>query len=266
MSCPEYAAYRTAIAGLLCKGQCSHWTERVEHITDPFRNRILAALDDAGRERLLPHLEFVEMKLDDVIHRFDEVPEHAWFPVDGLISLLCVMKDGASAEVSITGNDGMLGVGLFMSGRSSPGQAVVQAAGSAWRVHGSVLKDEFRRNEHLRDVLLCYTQGLMMQMAQTAICNRYHSVEQQFCRWLLISLDRLPTNRLLMTHGLISEMLGVRRESVTEASGTLQRLGAIRNTRGRIEVLDRPQLEQLACECYSIVSTATASLYTACGF
>lgn len=238
----------------------------LEHHTDPMENRILAALDANGRARLVPHLEFREMKLDEVIHQFDEVPEHAWFPVDGLISLLCVMEDGASAEVSIVGNDGMLGVGLFMGGVASPGKAVVQAAGSAWRLPGRLLKDEFRRNDRLQDVLLCYTQCVMMQMAQTAICNRYHSIEQQLCRWLLISLDRLPTNRLLMTHGLISDMLGVRRESVTEASGTLQRAGAIRNTRGRIEVLDRPQLEQRTCECYAIVKQATDRIQAECRF
>lgn len=242
-----------------------HKTSAVEHHTNPLENHILAALGDDERARLMAHLEFVEMKLDDVIHGFDEAPDYAWFPVDGLISLLCVMKDGASAEVSITGNDGMLGVGLFMSGVASPGQAVVQASGSAWRLPGRVLKEEFRRGGRLQEVLLCYTQCLMMQMAQTALCNRYHSIEQQLCRWLLISLDRLPTNRLLMTHGLISGMLGVRRESVSEASGKLQRLGAIRNTRGRIEVTDRPQLEQMACECYSIVRQACEKVQSNCG-
>ncbi|HEX7046099.1 MAG TPA: Crp/Fnr family transcriptional regulator [Gammaproteobacteria bacterium] len=238
----------------------------MEHHTDPFENRILATLNEEDRARLMPHLEFMEMKLDDVIHRANEVPEHAWFPVDGLISLLCVMEDGASAEVSITGNDGVVGVGLFMGGGASPGQAVVQAAGSAWRLPGHVLKEEFRRNHRLQDVLLCYTQCVMLQMAQTAVCNRYHSIEQQLCRWLLISLDRLPTNRLLMTHGLISDMLGVRRESVTEAAGRLQRLDAIKNARGRIEVLDRPQLEQLTCECYAIVKRATDRLQADCRF
>ncbi|HEX7030666.1 MAG TPA: Crp/Fnr family transcriptional regulator [Gammaproteobacteria bacterium] len=240
--------------------------EVLEHHTDPLENRILAALGEDERARLMPHLEFMEMKLDEIIHRFDEAPEYAWFPVDGLISLLCVMENGASAEVSITGNDGMLGVGLFMGGGASPGQAVVQAAGSAWRLPADALKEEFRRGGRLQEVLLCYTQCLMMQMAQTAVCNRYHSVEQQLCRWLLISIDRLPTNRLLMTHGLISDMLGVRRESVSEASGRLQKLGAIRNTRGRIEVLDRPLLEKLACPCYAVVKRATDRVQADCRF
>jgi CRP-like cAMP-binding protein len=178
---------------------------------------------------------------------------HVYFPTDSIVSLLYVLADGASAEISVVGNEGVIGIALFMGGDTTPSRAIVQSAGFAFRLAGQLLKDEFHRNGEVQLLLLRYTQALITQMAQTAVCNRHHSVDQQLCRWLLLSLDRLATNQLVMTQELIANMLGVRREGVTEAAGKLHKLGIIRYARGRITVLNRPKLEELCCECYAVV-------------
>jgi CRP-like cAMP-binding protein len=185
---------------------------------------------------------------------------HVYFPTDSIISLLYVMENGASAEISVVGNEGLIGVALFMGGESTPSRAIVQSAGSAYRLLGQRLKDEFNRHGDLLQLMLRYTQSLITQMAQTAVCNRHHSIDQQLCRWLLLSLDRLPSNRLVMTQELIANMLGVRREGVTSAAGKLERAGVIEYTRGHITVLDRPKLEELCCECYAVVKKETDRL------
>lgn len=223
-------------------------------------NRLLAALSPPERERIYPHLELIPMPLGHVLYEPGDVLRHVYFPADCIISLLYVMTDGASAEISVVGNEGLIGVALFMGGETTPSRAIVQSAGSAYRLIGHRLKDEFHRNGELQLLLLRYTQALLTQMAQTAVCNRLHSVDQQLCRWLLLSLDRLPSNQLSMTQELIANMLGVRREGVTEAAGKLQKLGVIRYHRGRITVLDRPRLEQLCCECYEVVRRETDRL------
>jgi CRP-like cAMP-binding protein len=193
------------------------------------------------------------MALGDVLYESGSELRHVFFPTTAIVSLLYVMQDGASAEIAVVGNEGMVGVALFMGGETTPSRAVVQSAGHAYRLKGQVLKDEFRLGAALQHLLLRYTQALLTQMAQTAVCNRHHSVDQQLCRWLLLSLDRLPTNKLSMTQELIANMLGVRREGVTEAAGKLQAIGLIEYSRGNITVLDRPQLEAQACECYDVV-------------
>jgi CRP-like cAMP-binding protein len=185
---------------------------------------------------------------------------NVFFPVDSIVSLLYVMENGASAEISVVGNEGLIGIALFMGGETTPSRAVVQSAGYAYRLSGRRLKDEFHRNGVMQALLLRYTQALITQMAQTAACNRHHSVDQQLCRWLLLSLDRLASNHLVMTHELIANMLGVRREGVTDAAGKLHRLGVIEYARGAITVLDRRQLEQLCCECYAAVKKETDRL------
>jgi CRP-like cAMP-binding protein len=224
------------------------------------QNQLLAALSFAERARLEPHLELVQMPLGDVIYEPGDMLAYVYFPIDSIVSLLYVMADGASAEISVVGNDGIIGIALFMGGETTPSRAIVQSAGKAYRLIGKRLKDEFHRNGQLQLLLLRYTQALLTQMAQTAVCNRHHSVDQQLCRWLLLSLDRLPSNRLEMTQALIANMLGVRREGVTEAAGKLQKLGVIRYTRGQITVLDRPKLERLCCECYAVVKRETDRL------
>ncbi|WP_134597143.1 Crp/Fnr family transcriptional regulator, partial [Pseudomonas aeruginosa] len=185
---------------------------------------------------------------------------HVYFPTDAIVSLLYVMEDGASAEISVVGNEGLIGVAVFMGGESTPSRAIVQSAGHAYRLPGQKLKDEFNRHGEMLQLMLRYTQALITQMAQTAVCNRHHSIDQQLCRWLLLSLDRLPSNQLSMTQELIANMLGVRREGVTEAAGKLQKLGVIKYSRGHITVLDRPQLEALCCECYAVVKRETDRL------
>jgi len=205
------------------------------------------------RERLYPYLRLVKMPLGKALYEPGDVLRHVFFPVDCIVSLLYVLENGASAEISVVGNEGLIGVALFMGGETTPSRAIVQSAGHAFRLDGQRLKDEFHRNGDLQLLLLRYTQSLITQMAQTAVCNRHHSVDQQLCRWLLLSLDRLASNELVMTQELIANMLGVRREGVTEAAGKLQKLEAIRYSRGHITVLDRPKLEQLCCECYSVV-------------
>jgi CRP-like cAMP-binding protein len=183
-----------------------------------------------------------------------------YFPTNSIVSLLYVLADGASAEISVVGNEGMIGIALFMGGETTPSRAIVQSAGFAYRLAGPLLKDEFHRNGEVQLLLLRYTQALITQMAQTAVCNRHHSVDQQLCRWLLLSLDRLATNQLVMTQELIANMLGVRREGVTEAAGKLQKLGVIEYRRGKITVLNRPKMEQLCCECYEVVKKETDRL------
>ena len=220
---------------------------------DPRQNHLLAALPPADLERLLPTLEWVQMPLGHVLYESGAQLRHVYFPSTSIVSLLYVMENGASAEIAVVGNDGVIGVALFMGGETMPNRAVVQSAGEGYRLTGQMLKQEFNRSGELQNLLLRYTQALLTQMAQTAVCNRHHSLDQQLCRWLLLSLDRLPANDLVMTQELIANMLGVRREGVTEAAGDLQRAGLIEYRRGHITVLDRPGLEARACECYLVV-------------
>ncbi len=195
-----------------------------------------------------------------VLYESGETLRHIYFPTDAIVSLLYMLEDGASAEIAVVGKDGAIGVALFMGGETTTNRAIVQSAGSAYRLTGIRLKQEFQRHGEMQLLLLRYTQALITQMAQTAVCNRHHSVDQQLCRWLLLSLDRLSSNQLAMTQELIANMLGVRREGVTEAAGKLQKLGAIEYIRGHITVLDRPKLEQLSCECYAVVKKETDRL------
>ena len=228
--------------------------------TDPKTNALLAALPDAEWQRWLPQLEKVELKLGQVLYESGTHMHHVYFPTTSIVSLLYVMESGASGEISVVGNEGLVGVAVFMGGESTTSRAVVQSAGVAYRLKGQRLKDEFNKHGELLHLILRYTQALITQMAQTAVCNRHHSIDQQLCRWLLLSLDRLPGNRLTMTQELIANMLGVRREGVTDAAGKLQRQGIIEYTRGQITVLDRPGLERLSCECYAVVKRETDRL------
>jgi CRP-like cAMP-binding protein len=221
----------------------------------PHQNHLLDALPASDYERLVPHLELVPMRLGDVLYESGIQLRYVYFPTTAILSLLYVMEDGASAEIAIVGNEGILGISLFMGGETTPSRAVVQSAGHAFRLKADLLKTEFGRFGPTMHLLLRYTQALITQMAQTAVCNRHHSVDQQLCRWLLLSLDRLQTNELSMTQELIANMLGVRREGVTEAAGKLQDAGLISYKRGRITVLDRPGLEARSCECYQVVKT-----------
>jgi len=221
----------------------------------PHQNHLLDALPDGDFDRIAAHLELIPMKLGDVLYESGAPLNHVYFPTTCIISLLYVMEDGASAEIAIVGNEGILGISLFMGGDTTPSRAMVQSAGHAYRLKAELLKTEFRRFGPTMHLLLKYTQALITQMAQTAVCNRHHSVDQQLCRWLLLSLDRLQTNELSMTQELIANMLGVRREGVTEAAGKLQKAGLINYRRGTITVLDRPRLEAQACECYHVVKT-----------
>jgi CRP-like cAMP-binding protein len=221
----------------------------------PHQNHLLHALPTSDYERLAPHLELIPMGLGDVLYEPGVRLRHVYFPTTSIVSLLYVMEDGASAEIAIVGNEGMLGISLFMGGDTTPSRAVVQSAGHGFRLRADLLKNEFGRFGPTMHLLLRYTQALITQMAQTAVCNRHHSVDQQLCRWLLLSLDRLASNELSMTQELIANMLGVRREGVTEAAGKLQDAGLIRYQRGKITVLDRPRLEARACECYQVVKT-----------
>jgi CRP-like cAMP-binding protein len=220
---------------------------------NPRQNRLLAALSAAEQERIFPHLRRVAMPLGKVLYESGDLLRHVYFPIDSIVSLLYVLSDGASAEISVVGNEGLIGIALFMGGETTPSRAIVQSAGYAYRLVGQHLKNEFHRNGELQLLLLRYTQALITQMAQTAVCNRHHSVDQQLCRWLLLSLDRLSSNELTMTQELIANMLGVRREGVTQAASKLQKLGVIHYIRGRITVLNRPKLERLCCECYAVV-------------
>jgi CRP-like cAMP-binding protein len=226
----------------------------------PGQNRLLAALPPSDRERLFPHLELVPMELGRVLYESGDALVHVYFPLDSIVSLLYVMENGSSAEISVVGNEGLIGLALFMGGETTPSRAIVQSAGYGYRLIGRRLKEEFNRHGELQLLLLRYTQALITQMAQTAVCNRHHSVDQQLCRWLLLSLDRLSSNKLVMTQELIANMLGVRREGVTDAAGKLQKLGVIRYARGQITVLDRDKLEALSCECYAVVKKETDRL------
>jgi len=230
---------------------------------NPRDNHILDALPAEERDRLFPHLSFVSMPLGMVLYESGETLRHIYFPTDCIVSLLYVMKDGASAEIAVVGNEGAIGVALFMGGETTPSRAIVQSAGSAYRLDRKRLKLEFNRHGQMLHLLLRYTQSLITQMAQTAVCNRHHSVNQQLCRWLLLSLDRLQSNELKMTQELIANMLGVRREGVTAAAGELQKIGVIRYRRGKITVLNRAKLERLSCECYSVVKKETDRLLSA---
>src|ERR1700723_3785445 len=229
-------------------------------VQDPQQNHLLAAFSSAERERLFAHLELVPMPLGKILYESGDLLRYVYFPTNSIVSLLYVLADGASAEISVVGNEGLIGIALFMGGETTPSRAIVQSAGYAYRLVSQHIKEEFHRNGDVQLLLLRYTQALITQMAQTAVCNRHHSVDQQLCRWLLLSLDRLASNELIMTQELIANMLGVRREGVTEAAGKLDKLGIIRYARGRITVLDRPRLEQRCCECYAVVKKETDRL------
>jgi CRP-like cAMP-binding protein len=219
----------------------------------PKANRLLAALPDDGLRTLLPFLEAVPLPLGMVVYESGATQGYVYFPTSSIVSLLYVLADGASAEIAVTGNEGLVGIALFMGGETTPSRAVVQSAGHGYRLRAAVLKKAFEAGGDLQHLLLRYTQALITQMTQTAVCNRHHSVDQQLCRWLLLSLDRLPGKELVMTQELIANMLGVRREGVTEAAGKLQAEGLIHYSRGRITVPDRRQLEARVCECYAVV-------------
>jgi CRP-like cAMP-binding protein len=220
---------------------------------DPRQNHLLAALSTADFERVRPNLKLVPLPLGEVLYESGSHQGQVYFPTTAIVSLLYMMADGASAEIAVVGNEGIIGVSLFMGGETTPSRAVVQSAGHAYQLTGKLLKEEFIRGGAMQNLLLRYTQALLTQMAQTAVCNRHHSLDEQLCRWLLLSLDRLSGNELVMTQELIANMLGVRREGVTEAAGNLQSAGLIKYSRGRITVLDRTGLEARTCECYGVV-------------
>jgi len=220
---------------------------------DPRHNHLLNALPASDYERIAAHLELVPMALGEVLYESGSKMRHVYFPTSSIVSLLYVMENGASAEIAVVGNEGILGISLFMGGETTPSRAVVQSAGHGYRLKAALIKLEFERFGPTMHLLLRYTQALITQMSQTAVCNRHHSVDQQLCRWLLLSLDRLSSSELSMTQELIANMLGVRREGVTEAAGKLQDAGLIRYHRGRITVIDRPGLEARTCECYQVV-------------
>lgn len=222
-------------------------------VTSPMQNHLLAQLADAEQRRWFPQLECVAMPLGEVMYESGTTLTHVYFPTTAIVSLLYVMENGASAEIAVVGNEGLVGVSLFMGGGSTPSRAVVQSAGMGYRLKARVMKDEFDRAGDVLRLLLRYTQALITQMSQTAVCNRHHSLDQQLCRWLLLSLDRLQGQELVMTQELIANMLGVRREGVTEGALKLQKAGLIQYARGHITVLDRKGLEKRSCECYAVV-------------
>jgi CRP-like cAMP-binding protein len=224
------------------------------------QNDLLAALSATELRRLRPNLELVKLELGEIVYESGRHLDHVYFPTDSIVSLLYVLESGASAEIAVVGREGVVGVSLFMGGETTPSRAVVQSAGAAYRMPGPLMKAEFTRGGTMQHLLLRYTQALITQMAQTAVCNRHHSVDQQLCRWLLLSIDRLPEPEITMTQELIANMLGVRREGVTEAAGKLQKAGVISYRRGNIKVLDRPKLESMSCECYSVVQRETQRL------
>jgi CRP-like cAMP-binding protein len=221
----------------------------------PLRNRLLEALPARDTRRLRPHLEPVALSLGQPVFEPSGEQHHIYFPTSGIISLLHTMHNGSTGEIAVIGNEGVVGIALFMGGETSPSRAVVQTTANAYRMSAAHLQAEFKRGGELQRLLLRFTQALIAQMSQTAVCNRHHTIQQQLCRWLLMSLDRLPTPEVLMTQELIANMLGVRREGVTDAAQALQDRKLIRYVRGRIEVLDRPGVEKLACECYQTVKT-----------
>jgi CRP-like cAMP-binding protein len=233
---------------------------KINKANDPRTNHLIAVLPKEERERLVPQLELVSLPLGKCLSESSGQVSHAYFPTTAIVSLLHVMDNGASGEIAVVGNDGIVGIGVFMGGETTPNRAIVQSAGTAYKLNGSVLKAEFTRSGFLQHLLLRYTMALLAQMAQTAACNRHHSIDQQLCRWLLLSLDRLPSNELMMTQELIANMLGVRREGVTVAAGKLHKAGLINYNRGHITVLDRPGLEARVCECYDVVKQEFARL------
>jgi CRP-like cAMP-binding protein len=224
------------------------------------RNLLLNALPAAEILRMRPDLESVELKLGQVVYETGRGLDHVYFPTTAIVSLLYVLESGATAEIAVVGYEGVVGVSIFMGGGSTSSRAVVQSAGEAFRLPSRYVMEEFTRGGPMQHLMLRYTQSLITQMAQTAVCNRHHSVDQQLCRWLLLSIDRLPTPEIVMTQELIANMLGVRREGVTEAAGKLQKAGVIIYRRGHIKVLDRLRLEAMACECYEVVRVETARL------
>jgi CRP-like cAMP-binding protein len=226
----------------------------------PEQNHLLSALSPEMRKRLYSHLELVELPLGKVLYESGDRQEHVYFPTDSIVSLLHVLNDGASAEIAVVGNDGLIGIALLMGGETTSSRAIVQSAGYAYRLGARQMQEEFLRNGELHVLLLRYTQALLTQMSQTAVCNRHHTVEQQLCRWLLLSLDRLKSSEISMTQELIANMLGVRREGVNEGAGKLQKLGVLRYRHGHITVLDRPKLEEMCCECYAVVRKETNRL------
>ena len=227
---------------------------------NPKQNQLLAALPDAEWQRWRPQLELVALPLGQVLYESGTTLKHVYFPTNAIVSLLYVMENGASSEIAVVGNEGLVGISLFMGGESTPSRAVVQSAGHGFRLKAQLMKEEFDRAGPVLHLLLRYTQALITQMTQTAVCNRHHSVDQQLCRWLLLSIDRLSAPEIVMTQELIANMLGVRREGVTEAAGKLQSAGVISYRRGHIKVLDRPRLEGMSCECYDVVRRETARL------
>ena len=216
-------------------------------------NRLLAALPEADYARLVPHLKLTPLPLGLAVYESGDAQGYVYFPIDSIVSMLYVEENGSSTEIAVVGNEGLVGLALFMGGETTPSRAVVQSAGYGYRIRAMLLKAEFERGGELQHLLLRYTQALITQMSQTAVCNRHHTVDQQLCRWLLLSLDRLTSNELAMTQDLIADMLGVRREGVTQAAGHLQAAGLIKYARGKITVLDRPKLEKRVCECYAVV-------------
>lgn len=227
---------------------------------NPLQNHLLNSLSAAAKARVLPDAKLVTLTLGQVVYESGDILRHVYFPTDSIVSLLYVLENGASAEFAVVGNEGLVGVAVFMGGASTPSRGIVQSAGSAYRLSGERLADEYTRYGEMMPLLLRYTQSLLTQMAQTAVCNRHHTIDQQLCRWLLLSLDRLATNQIKMTQELIANMLGVRREGVTVAAGKLQDLGVIQYHRGTIKVVDRPRLEGLCCECYEVVRKETDRL------
>jgi len=225
----------------------------MSQVLDPRSNRLLSVLPPADWQRWRPELESVDLPLGQVLYESGRTLSHVYFPTTAIVSLLYVMENGSSAEIAVVGNEGVVGISLFMGGESTPSRAVVQSAGKGFRMRSATIKDEFNRAGPAMHLLLRYTQALITQMAQTAVCNRHHNLDQQLCRWLLLSMDRLQGNELVMTQELIANMLGVRREGVTEGALKLQRAGLIRYARGHITVLDRAGLEARTCECYEVV-------------
>jgi CRP-like cAMP-binding protein len=226
----------------------------------PEQNHLLAALSAAEVKRLKRSLEPVDMPLGEIIYESGRLQDYVYFPTTCIVSLLYVLENGASAEIAVVGNEGVVGISIFMGGGTTPSRAVVQSAGDAYRLSAQWMQEEFTRGGEMQHLMLRYTQALITQMTQTAVCNRHHSVDQQLCRWLLLSIDRLPSPELTMTQELIANMLGVRREGVTEAAGKLQKAGVISYQRGHIKVLNRPKLEGMSCECYEVVRRETARL------
>lgn len=251
-----------ALNGVLCMTpyETGLPAKQMNNVRDVMKNQLLGMLGESECARLLPWMDEVEIAQDDVLYESGRQMHYVYFPVNVLIAMMYVTESGASSEIAIIGNDGMVGIALFMGGDTTPGRAVAQSDGVALRLPGRKLKDEFHRNGRMHDVLLRYTQGLLTQMAQTAVCTRHHHIDQQLSRLLLLALDRLPLNRIEMTHERLANMLGVRREGVTEAAGKLQKSGAISYSRGHIEVLDRNALEWSSCECWSVVKQETNRL------